>query len=267
MRKTGRPPVSGAAGLLVLCLAGRAAAQGADAAGGDAVSRPTVVEKSAAAGSFLSLAQASAVDSRSAAALGFGGYDGARGTALFEASAEVRVWGPVALRGGAVYTVEDQRLRPSFGGRVQLLREGRHGLDGSVGAFYRPEGLTEPEGEIEAVLAAGTHLGGTYLIGNLLYGQDPEGRERDGEVRLAAVRPVAARLMLGFDGRLRFDLGSDAAVKAAAGEPTLDALVGPAATVLLGPVALLLHGGASAVRNQGANTYGVFLLGGVGTAF
>src|SRR5205085_1684538 len=131
-----------------------------------------------------------------------GGYDGARGSGLFEATAEVRVWGPVAVRGGAVYTGDDKGLRPTFGVRVQALREAAHGLDATVGAFYRPEGLTEPEGEVEAVVAAGTHLGRTYVLGNLVYGQDPEGNERDGEVRLAAMASTAPWLLLGFDGRL-----------------------------------------------------------------
>ena len=224
---------------------------------------PGPVDRSASVGTFLPLTHAAAVRAQSAAAAANGGYDGARHGSVFEATAEVRVWGPLAVRAGAVATGSDNRLRPSFGARVQVLREQVHGLDAAAGAFYRPEGLTEAEGEIETVLSAGLHLGRAYLLGNLVYGQDPEGNERDGEVRLAALHPVHQRVLLGLDGRLRFDLGSSNAGK---GEPTLDALVGPTATLLLGRFALLAHGGASIVRMT-STSYGPFIMGGLGSSF
>jgi hypothetical protein len=240
------------------------AGQARAAAGDEAeVARPAV-SASAAAGSFLAFTNPAALDRQSAYATGTAGYDSARGSGIYEAAAEVRLWGPVSLRGGAVYTQEgERRLRPSFGARVQALRESKHGVDGSFGVFYRPEGLTEPEGELEAVMAAGTHVGATYLLGNLVYGQDPEGNERDGELRLAALHPVASRVLLGLDSRLRFDLGTSAAKR----EPTLDALVGPAATILAGPLAFLVHAGASAFRLDSHTATGVFVLGGLGTSF
>jgi hypothetical protein len=217
-------------------------------------------------GAFLPFSQPASIAGQRAYAVGVAGYDSARRAGTFEASAEVRLWGPVAIRGGAVYSNGDRRLRPSFGARVQGLQEGRHGVDGAVGVFYRPEGLTEAEGEIESVLSVGRHAGGTYLLANLLYGQDPEGRERDGEVRLAALRPVTTRFLLGFDGRLRFDLGSDATRLAQHNEPTLDALLGPSATALLGPIALSVQGGGSALRLRQSTSYGAFVAFGVGSA-
>src|SRR5256885_842110 len=81
----------------------------------------------------------------------------------------------------------------------------------STGISYRPEGLTEAEGEIEGVVSFGRHAGATYLLANLLYGQDPDGHERDGEVRAAALRPVGRSFVIGVDGRMRVDLGSDRA--------------------------------------------------------
>jgi len=228
---------------------------------------PNPIAQTAADGSFLPFTQVASVDHQRAYALGLAGYNSARGTGTFETAAEVHVWGPFAVRGGAVYTNGGGVLRPSFGGRVQLLREGRHGVDGAVGVFYRPEGLTEPEGEIESVFAVGTHAGATYLLGNLLYGQDPEANERDGELRLAALRPVRSRFIVGLDGRLRFDLGSNPAKLAEHNEATLDALLGPSATALVGPVALSLHGGGSVVRLRQTTSVGVFAGVGVGTAF
>jgi len=222
--------------------------------------------RAAAGGSFLPLTQAASIDRQRAYAVGFSGYDSARKTGMFEAATEVRLWGPIAVRGGAVYTNGDRVMRPSFGGRIQALHEGRQGVDGAFGVFYRPEGLTEPEGEIESVISIGKHLGQTYVLGNVLYGQDPEARERDGEVRLAALRPLASRFLVGFDGRLRFDLGSDAAKLAQHNEATLDAMFGPSAAAVLGPVAVLLQGGGSAVRLRGSTLFGAFVGIGIGTA-
>jgi hypothetical protein len=219
-------------------------------------------------GVFLPLTQSPSVLSQRATAMGLGGYDGARKAASFESAAEVRVWGPLAVRGGAVYATGTGTLRPSIGARVQALREERHGVDAAAGVFYRPEGLTEPEGEIESALSLARHVGATYLVANLLYGQDPEGHERDGELRLGALRPLGAALLAGLDGRLRFDLGSDRSKLVAHGEPVMDALLGPVATALVGPAALSLQGGGSALRLAGqARRFGAFVLAGVGTAF
>jgi len=221
------------------------------------------VSAATGAGAFLPLASAATMDQQRATAAVFGGYDSTRKTGLFEAAAEVRIWRGLSLRGGGLYTASSDTLRPSFGARYQFLSEGRHGIDGSLGVFYRPEGLTEPEGEIETVASVGSHLGGTYLLGNLVYGQDPEANERDGEVRLAALRPVGSRVFLGLDSRLRFDLGS----KPTKLEAKLDAVAGPVASVLVGPVALTLQGGASALRLKDSTSYGAVVLGGAGGAF
>jgi hypothetical protein len=223
------------------------------------------VEAAGAAGSFLPLSVPAKVGAQPAYSAGSGGYDGARKTALLEAIAEVRVWGPLAIRGGAVYTTSDGRLRPTFGARAQLLSMGRHGVDGSVGVFYKPEGLTQAEGEIETVVALGTRVGATYLLGNLAYGQDPEGNERDGEARLAVLHPLGARVLVGMDSRLRFDLGSDAAHLAGKGEPTMDALLGPTATWFVDRFALSLHGGLAARRVDASTAAGAFVLAGIGS--
>jgi len=219
------------------------------------------------AGSFLAFSQAASLESRRASVVAFGGYDSARRPGNFEAATEVRLWGPVAVRGGAVYTNWNKTVRPWFGARVQALREARHGVDASVGVFYRPDGLTEPEGEIESVVSVGRHIGAVYLLGNALYGQDPDGRERDGEVRMAVLRPFASRWILGFDSRLRFDLGSDQRILAQHKESTWDLVAGPSGTALLGQLALSLQTGGSGLRVQQRNSYGIFALVGVGAAF
>ena len=232
---------------------------------GDGVERSSApaVTRSAATGSLLPFTSAATLDGQRAVGAAFGGYDSTRKSGLFEASAEARLWRGLTLRGGALYTASTDTLRPSFGARYQFLSEAAHGIDGSLGVFYRPEGLTEPEGEIETVLSAGGHLGGTYLLANLVYGQDPEANERDGEVRVAALQPVGSRLFLGLDARARFDLGSQPTKL----EAKLDAVAGPVASVTLGPLAVMAQAGASALRLRDTTSYGVVALGGVGSSF
>src|SRR5262249_29423837 len=141
------------------------------------------------------------------------------------ATAEVRIWGPFAIRGGAEYSTERREARPTIGGRGQFLRQERHGIDGSFSVFYRPQGFTEPEGEIESFVSLGRRFDRVALLGNLVYGQDPEGNERDGEVRLASLYGVG-RWSLGFDSRMRFALGAQRGAMALA-EPKFDLLAGP----------------------------------------
>lgn len=229
---------------------------------------PTSGDASVAQGAYLPLTLSPRVGAVPALVTGQGGYDTARRSAVTQTFVEVRLWGPLALRGGAELGDTTTRLRPTIGARLQLLTQARHAVDGSVAVFYRAEGFTEPEGEIETVIAVGRRIGRTVVIGNLAYGQDPEGRERDGEVRAAALAAVSERVHLGVDARGRFDLGSDRAKLRAANEPTFDLDAGPVAALSVGPVALTAHAGASVVRRVGSDaTVGLIALAGLGTAF
>ncbi len=243
------------------------AADGLEEDGSSVAQRASTTARSAGAGGLLFLTEAATVDLQQGLGIAFGGYDGAKGTAIFESSAEVRISRAVALRGSAVYSPSRGRMQPSIGAKAQLLKTSRHGVDGAVGLSYRPEGLTEPEGEIEGGISFGRTFGASYLVGNLVYGQDPEGNERDGEVRLAGLRSIGERLLVGADSRARFDLGSEAAKLAAHHEATFDLNAGPVATVIVGPVALVAQCGASVRRFAGTTARGVFAMGGVGAAF
>jgi len=261
------------AGVVVVSLLWSAAARADDLA----TETPTVADTeratpvdtkdAAARGAFVLFTNPAGIGDARAHAVTIAGYDSVRSTGTFESATEVRVWGPLSLRAGAVYTNGDRTLRPSVGGRLQALREGRHGVDLAAGVFYRPEGLTEPEGEIESVVSVGRHLGSVYALGNLLYGQDPEGNERDCEVRVAALRPTGSRFLLGIDGRVRFDLGSNAATLARHNEATFDSYAGPLAGAQLGPVMVSAQGGPAVMRRNSATSYGAFAVLGVGSAF
>jgi hypothetical protein len=205
------------------------------------------------------------VGATAALALGFGGYDGARSSPIGSATAEVRVWGPFAIRGGAEYSTIRKEPRPSIGGRVQLLRQEKHGIDGSFSVFYRAEGFTEPEGEIESFISLGRRFERISVLGNLVYGQDPEGNERDGELRLASLYGVG-RWAFGIDSRFRFAIGTQRSAMAMA-EPKFDVMAGPVAAATLGPVALFAQAGPSVLRVTNSTSAGLAALAGVGSVF
>jgi hypothetical protein len=216
-------------------------------------------------GAVLPSTLAPRVGATGAVAFGFAGYDGARSAPIGSATAEVRVWGPFAIRGGAEYSDTRREARPTIGGRVQLLRQERHGLEGSLSVFYRPEGFTEPEGEIETFVSLGRRFERVSVFGNLVYGQDPEGNERDGELRFASLY-AAGRWTLGIDSRLRFAIGTQRSAMAQA-EPKLDLFGGPLAAATVGPIALFAQAGPSVLEVTGATSAGVAALGGVGAVF
>ena len=206
------------------------------------------------------------VGATAALAFGFAGYDGARSAPIGSATAEVRVWGPFALRGGAEYSSVRKEARPTIGGRVQLLRQERHGVDGSLSVFYRPEGFTEPEGEIETFVSLGRRFDRISVLGNLVYGQDPEGNERDGEVRFAslyAVGPLDVRRRLAPALRDRNAEERDGA----GGTEVRPAWPDRSPPPTVGPVAFFAQAGPSVLKVTGSTSAGVAALGGVGSVF
>jgi len=251
----------------LVCVAVLAAASRAQAQESTEIrqtARPTDIV--AGEGAFLPQTLSARVGSTQAFAFGSGGLDSSRTGPLIDSAVEVSVWGPLALRVQATYSNDTKKMRPSVGGRAQLLRQERHGIDGAITVFYKTEGFTEAEGEIETFASVGRRFEYLSVVGNLVYGQDPEGNERDGEVR-AAVWHQGRGLALGLDTRARFALGTQHG-RAATSEPSFDFLAGPVATVVVGPVALFAEFGPSVFRLAGGPTRaGAAALAGVGAAF
>jgi hypothetical protein len=267
--------------VLLLCVVVAAPLAGAGRAVADADPRPVAQrdvgvedlgppanERAATGGAYLPLTLAPAVGAVAASVVGQAGYDGARRAAVSTTFGEVRAASRLALRAGVELGDTTNRLRPIVGARLGFLAQERHGVDGSLSVFYRAEGLTEPEGEIETVLSVGRRFARATVIGNAAYGQDPEGSERDGELRAAVLARVSRRLYVGVDGRWRFDLGSSTRKLLASNEATSDLDAGPVAAMTLGPVTLTAHAGLSVVRRVGQDAAaGAVALGGLGTSF
>lgn len=217
------------------------------------------------AGMFLPLTEAPRTDTQRAFGTALGGYDGARDSGQLEGRAEVTVYGPIALRVGVMYSGSPEQLRPTVGGRVQALNQEGQGIDMSAGVFYKPEGFTEGEGEIEAVMAFGRRFGNLGLIANLVYGQDPEARERDGEVRLAGMYSATSRMELGLDSRMRFDLGTEQDKLEEEGGAEYDLIAGPMIAYVLGGVAVTGQAGLSVLGTPSTKLGPIALLGISGT--
>jgi hypothetical protein len=218
-------------------------------------------EVGAFAGQFLPTTLSARTDSQRGYFLAFAGYDSARKSAQSEALVDVSILSWLAVRGGFLYTQHPNRTRPTIGVRAQPLSQENVGIDLGVGAYYRPEGFTEGEGEIELVVAVGRRFGRLATFANLVYGQDPEAAERDGEVRLAALYAVTQSVQAGFDARLRADLGSEEGKRRAEGGAEYDLVFGPTASYAIGPIAVIAQGGMSVFGTNPAKPGGVIQLG------
>ena len=220
----------------------------------------------AGAGDYLPQTLSARVGATAAFAYGSGGYDSARRGPLIDSAVEVAVWGPFAIRAQTTYSNDTNRMRPSVAGRVQLLRQERHGVDGSLTVFFKTEGFTETEGEIETFASFGHRFEQLSIIGNLVYGQDPEGNERDGEIH-ASVFHQRGWLLYGLDSRMRFAIGTQHG-HAATTEPVFDFTGGPLALAATGPVAIFAQAGPSAFELAGSSArWGVAMLAGLGGAY
>jgi hypothetical protein len=217
-------------------------------------------------GSFLPQTLSARVGSVQAYGYGSGGYDSSRGRPLIDSAVEARVWGPFALRFQATYSGDTERMRPSLGGRLQLLRQEKHGVDAALTVFFKTEGFTETEGEIETFASLGRRFRLVTVIGDLAYGQDPEGNERDAEVHAAAFHQHG-RFMYGVDSRVRFALGAQRG-RAATTEPVFDFLGGPVAMATTELGAIFAQVGPSAFElDHSAVRVGVAALAGFGAVY
>jgi hypothetical protein len=217
-------------------------------------------------GAFMPFSLPARVGETRAFAWGSGGYDSARKGPVADAVAEVQLWGPIALRGGATYSNDTDKMRPSVGLRAQLLHQATSGIDGALSVFFKTEGFTETEGEIETFVSIGHVFDRTAVMGNLVYGQDPEGNERDGEVRASVIRS-AGRFTFGFDSRARSAIGTQhgtAAVK----EPKYDATVGALGAVTISSLMFFAEVGPNVVKMPlVSRSFGAIAFAGIGSAF
>jgi hypothetical protein len=239
------------------------ATEGPDDLAGTDLAWSSKAMASAAAGTLLPQTLSPLVSAQRASVAVSSGYDGGHGSATLATVADVQLASFVGLRAGLTYLPnEDVNVfKPHVGLSVQLLRQGRHGIDGALGAFYRMERFSEDDGQIQLIASVARRFGRLATFANVGYGQDPEGDDRDGDVRLAGQVIVSSILQLGVDSHVRFDLFSSDARRLARGTTDLDFAAGPTATLTFDRFALVAQTGVSGVRVETMRTGALATLG------
>jgi hypothetical protein len=208
-------------------------------------------------------------------ALGVAGFDGARHTSTFSATADVALTGWLVLRGGVLYrpserlTPGDERAgaRPSVSLRGRLLQQGSAGVDMAVSAGYSQEKLSAEGGILHIGAAVGRSFDRLSLIANVAVGGDPEGDDRDGLFGGAVLYRLVPSLSLGAQGFFRRDLGSTDPRHLARADGQHDFAVGPVATYARDVLIFTVQTRLSGVRGNGTSALGAMALAGVGAVF
>jgi hypothetical protein len=135
-----------------------------------------------------------------------GGYNGGDHRAEVDATVEATLLPHASIfvtaQYGGVYT----NARPAIGAAYQLV-DPRTGPNGArITVAYKPEGFTEPEGEIESVLVLSRRIYGDTARIRAAYGQDPEGRESDAEIGGSYVHRASDNFTIGATSRYRHSI-------------------------------------------------------------
>jgi hypothetical protein len=132
-----------------------------------------------------------------------GGWNGGDRRAEVDATVEATVIPRVSFFASAQYGGDLTNARPAIGGAYQVI-DPRSGNNGArISLAYKPEGFTEPEGEIESVFVVSRRFRDDAVRALVAYGQDPEGRESDAEVGASYLRRASSSLMFGVTSRFR----------------------------------------------------------------
>jgi len=230
----------------------------------DAVETPAPAQPEVAT-SVLPLTATPFGDERKAQIRATSFFDDARKRTISEARADVRLFGPLSLHGGAFTAMGNGYVSPLAGAQLRALSQDRHYVDGAFSVSYLGEGFNLVRAtELRALV--GRRVGDTSLYMNVGYVQGLERNERYVDLRLSAQQHLwERRLFVGVDSRLRVDAERDN--DEPAHEPETDLMAGPVVGLTVGGVAVSGFGGISAVRfrDQSPSRAGVFAGIGIGT--
>ena len=228
----------------------------------DSAETPPPPADTGAAAALLPFTAAPFGEDRKAQVRAYSLFDDARRRTISEARADVQLFGPLSLHGGAFTSIAGAFVSPLAGAQVRALSQDRHLVDGALSVSYLGEGFNLVRAaEVRALV--GRRFGDTSLYMNVGYAQGLERNERYVDLRLSAQQHFwNRRLFVGVDSRLRVDAEIDA--DEPANEPETDLLAGPMVGVTLGPVAVSGFGGLSAVRYRDQSPSRVGVFGGIG---
>ncbi len=171
-----------------------------------------------------------------------GGWNGGDRRGVVSAAVEATVVLRLSLLVDATYGGDTDHGRPAMGVAYQLI-DPRHGDYGArLSLSYKPEGFTEPDGEIESVLVGSRQILGGVARAMLAYGQDVDRKESDAEAGVSLVERVAPNVVVG--GTFRYRRG----LMVKAGEPSWDLIGGAITGLAFGRSRLELLVGADGIR-------------------
>ena len=245
-------------------------------AGADTDTPPPVSRVSArdavGSGAFLSGVEPAKASPLAGTGLGVAGFDGARHTSFYSASAEVLLTRWLVLHGGVIYrpsNADDRAVaRPSVALRASLLDQASAGVDLAVSLGYSQERLAAEGGILRVGAAVGRSFDRLSLIGNASFDSDPdEGDDRDGMVGGAVLYRSMPGLHVGAQGSFRRDLGSTDPRRLLRKDANYDFSVGPVASYARDVLVFTLQAGVIGVKGTTTGDVGLLALGGLGAAF
>jgi hypothetical protein len=134
---------------------------------------------------------------------GEGGWNGGVRRAEVDATVEATIFARTSVFATAQFGGVYANARPAIGAAYQLI-DPRTSVNGArLSLTYKPDGLSEPEGELESVLVLSRRFHGDALRARLAYGQDPEGRESDAEAGGSYLHRLTADFVIGTTARYR----------------------------------------------------------------
>ena len=187
-----------------------------------------------------------------------GGWNGGDRRAVVAAAVEATLLPGLSVLANATYGGVTDHTRPAVGVAYQLL-DPRGGSTGArLSLSYKPEGFTEPDGEIESVLVLSRRIPNGVLRGMVAYGHDADRKESDVEGGASLVQRVTPDVIIGGTFRYRRGL----VVKP--GEPSWDVLGGAIGGLAFGRSRIELLLGADSIKFTTAQ-WGIVGLVSVGT--
>ena len=148
------------------------------------------------------------------------GWDGAARRAVVDAAVEATVWRHASVFATMSYVEIDRQARPGLGRAFQLVDPATTRNGARISVAYKPEGFSEPGGELESILVLSRRLDGRVVRAMLAYGRDVEGSESDGELGGSYLQRERSWLYLGATARIRYGIATRP------GDPRWDAIAG-----------------------------------------
>ncbi len=133
------------------------------------------------------------------------GYDGAQQRAEATGFVEAAIMPRVSVFAAVTYGEETTGAsRPAIGAAIQILDPRRSVVGARLSTAYKPEGFSEPEGEIETILTLSHVIERDVVRTFVAYGRDPDGHESDVEAGAGYVHRLAEQWMVGVTTRYRY---------------------------------------------------------------